>query len=324
MADVRARLLLIRKYFAERTDEKHAITVRELMEHLELNGYSADRRAVCEDIALLQQTGMDIRTRRRRANEYYLATRTFERTELLILTDMVRASRVFSKERSDALLGKLASLTSIFEAESLRRPGGANPHKADSERAYRNAAQILSALERGRKLSFLYCQYTAKKALLPRRGGAAYVVNPCMLIYTEDHYYLIADHPAREGLAHYRLDKMTDVIALEEEAAPNDLSFDAGAYASTVFSMVPAAQRWVRLAFDRSLFGAMVDRFGADVPIEQIDEQTYALFAPVRVSAPFFGWVFQFGGGVRILAPDDVREQMLLMLEAARMAGREH
>jgi predicted DNA-binding transcriptional regulator YafY len=55
--------------------------------------------------------------------------------------------------------------------------------------------------------------------------------------------------------------------------------------------------------------------------MEQTDERTYALFAPVRVSPPFYGWVFQFGGGVRILAPDDVREQMLLMLEAARLAG---
>ena len=65
-----------------------------------------------------------------------------------------------------------------------------------------------------------------------------------------------------------------------------------------------------------------LDRFGADVPVEPIDEHAYALFAPVRVSPPFFGWVFQFGGRVKILAPDDVREQMLLMLEASRAAGR--
>jgi len=66
--------------------------------------------------------------------------------------------------------------------------------------------------------------------------------------------------------------------------------------------------------------GTMLDSFGADVPVEPMDEQTYALFAPVRVSPPFFGWVFQFGGRVKILAPDDVREQMLLMLEASRTA----
>ncbi|MEZ4628744.1 MAG: hypothetical protein R2912_11940 [Eubacteriales bacterium] len=46
------------------------------------------------------------------------------------------------------------------------------------------------------------------------------------------------------------------------------------------------------------------------------------MFAPVRVSPPFFGWVFQFGGRVRILAPDDVRERMLLMLEDPRANHR--
>ena len=103
-----------------------------------------------------------------------------------------------------------------------------------------------------------------------------------------------------------------------------DAAFDAAAYAKTVFSMMPAQQRWVHLSFDRQLIGAMLDRFGADVPIEPLDERNYALFAPVRVSPPFFGWVFQFGGKVKILAPDDVREQMLLMLESYRAAGNGH
>ena len=115
---------------------------------------------------------------------------------------------------------------------------------------------------------------------------------------------------------------MEDVRALEEPAAPPDLSFDAAEYAKTVFSMAPARQRWVHLSFERSLLGAMLDRFGADVPVDVIDEETLSLYAPVRVSPPFFGWVFQFGGRVKILEPDDVREQMLLMLEANRASEK--
>ncbi len=320
MLDARARLLQLRAYLLEHTDERHSVTVREIIAHLELAGYAADRRAVYSDIELLRESGLDIRVHRHRANEYYLHTRVFERTELRLLTDMVRASRVLSREHSEALIEKLASLGSRFDAAWLKRQGGAvGPNKAESENAYFNAAQILTALERGSKLSFVYCQFVAKKALSPRRGGEAYIVSPCLLIYAEDHYYLIADHPSHEGLAHYRLDKMEQVRALDEPAAPLDVSFDAAAYARTVFSMAPAQQRWVHLSFDRQLIGTMLDRFGADVPVEPLDEQTYALFAPVRVSAPFYGWVFQFGGDVKILAPDDVREQMLLMLEAYRM-----
>ena len=85
--------------------------------------------------------------------------------------------------------------------------------------------------------------------------------------------------------------------------------------------MYPAEQRWVRLAFDRALVGAMIDRFGADVLMEQLNARSCSLYAPVCVGRPFFGWVFSFCGDVRILAPDDVREQMLLMLEAGRSAA---
>ncbi len=321
--DARVRLLLIKTCLFENTDERHSMTMRELISHLEFAGCPADRRTVASDIAQLRRSGMDIRVRRKAANEYYLASRRFEWAELRILTDMVRASCVLSRERSEAMIEKLASLTSRHDATRLRRPSGCtNPHKAESERAFLNAERILSAIEHGKKLSFVYCQYTEKKSLTPRRGGETYVVNPCRLVYAEDHYYLIADHPIRDGLAHYRLDKMTNVNVLREPAAPADLSFDASAYTRTVFSMAPAEQRWVRLMFERRHLGAMVDRFGADVPMEQVDDRTYALFAPVCVSPPFFGWVFQFGGGVCILAPDDVREQMLLMLEAARCGER--
>ena len=322
MLDARARLLQLRAYLMEQTDERHSVTVREIAAHLELSGYAADRRAIYSDVEQLRESGLDIRVNRRKANEYYLHSRLFERTELRLLSDMVRASRVLSREHSEALIEKLSTLGSKFDAAWLKRQGGTiGPYKAENERAYSNAAQILAAQERGSKLSFVYCQFVAKKALSPKRGGEAYIVSPCLLIYAEDHYYLIADHPFREGLAHYRLDKMENVRALDEPAAPADVSFDAATYAKTVFSMTPAQQRWVHLSFDRQLIGAMLDRFGADVPVEPLDERTYALFAPVRVSPPFFGWIFQFGGRVKILAPDDVREQMLLMLESYRAAG---
>jgi predicted DNA-binding transcriptional regulator YafY len=324
MLDARARLLLLRAYLLEHTDERHSVTAREIIAHLELSGFSANRGAVYADIELLRESGLDIRTKRKRANEYYLHTRVFERTELRLLADMIRASRVLSREYSDAMIEKLSSLASRYDAAWLRRLGGMSPHKAENERAFHNVSQILAALEQGCKLSFVYCQFVAKKALLPRRGGEKYIVNPCLLIYAEDHYYLVADHPSHEGLAHYRLDKMEQVFALEEPAAPADISFDATAYAKTVFSMTPARQRWVHLSFERQLLGVMLDRFGADVPVDLLDEETYALFAPVCVSPPFFGWVFQFCGRVKILAPDDVREQMLLMIEAARAPQKTH
>ena len=150
MLDARARLLQLRAYLLEHTDERHSVTVREIIAHLELCGFAADRRVVYADIELLRESGLDIRVHRRRANEYYLHTRVFERTELRLLADMVRASRFLSREHSEALVEKLASLGSRYDAAWLKRAGGAiGPYKAENETAYYNAAQILAAQERG-------------------------------------------------------------------------------------------------------------------------------------------------------------------------------
>jgi predicted DNA-binding transcriptional regulator YafY len=318
MADPRSRLLQIRAYLIENTDELHPVTVQELIAYLECSGMTADRRAVYADIALLRASGMKIGQRRGRTGGYYLEMRAFETSELQFLIDSVQSSRMLTQKRCDGLTAKLRNLACRHAPIRLQNMHIKNRLKAIDDGAFQNAWIIHEALNANRKLSFLYCQYSGGKALRPRRGGLAYVVSPCLLLYSDATYYLIADHPYHDGLAHYRVDKMQDVRVLNEPAPPLDPSFDPSQYARTIFSMFPGEQRWVRLAFDKTLLGAMIDRFGADAPMSEIDAQTSAISAPVRITPPFFGWVFQFCGKVRILSPDDVREQMALMIEMAR------
>jgi len=324
MSNARARLLTLRAYLLEQTDERHAASVSELIAALEWQGIEADARALQADLAALRESGLDVRSTRGYAKTYYVGERAFSRAQLRLLTDIVRANRFLPQAQTNALLDRLANLSGAHERGSLRL-GAIEPDAPTPEQAnlFQTIDRILSALETRKKLSFVYCAYSWKDALEPRRGGQAYVVNPCLLLYAEERYYLIADHPVHEGLAHYRLDRMQHLRLLEEDAAQPDVSFDPTAYARSVFSMYPARQRWVRLAFDRALSGAMIDRFGANIPLERLDARTCSLYAPVCAGMPFFGWVFSFCGGVRILAPDDVREQMLLMLEASRIALRE-
>ena len=150
MLDAGARLLLLRSYLLEHTDERHSATAREIVAYLELSGFRADRRTVYADIELLRTSGLDIRVRRRRANEYYIGSRPFERSELRLLTDMIRASRVLSRERSEAMIEKLAQLCSRHDAAWLRRQNtGGGAQKAENERAFQNAGKILLALEQG-------------------------------------------------------------------------------------------------------------------------------------------------------------------------------
>ncbi len=322
MADPRSRLLQIRSYLLENTDERHPVAVQKLVAHLECGGIKADRRTVYADIALLRDSGMKIAQRRGKNGGYYVEAREFDNRELQFLIDAVQSSRMLTQQRCDELTAKLRCLACRHASIGPRDRQTGNYAKAIDDGAFQNAWTIHVALSTNKKLSFLYCQYSKGKALRPRRGGQIYIVSPCLLTYTDATYYLIADHPFHDGLAHYRVDKMMDVRVLDDPAPPLDPSFDSSQYERTVFSMFPGEQRWVRLAFDRSLLGAMIDRFGVDAPMSEIDDRTYTISVPVRITPPFFGWVFQFCGKVRILSPDDVRERMTLMIEMARTSVR--
>ncbi len=322
MTDPRARLLLIRTYLERHTDAEHPLTVSELSAHLECAGLTGGRAAVCSDLALLREYGMEISARRGREGGFFLAGRLFDLLELQILADMVKRSRVLTQTRTEAMLQKIGLLTNEYEAAPLLRGcRAAGCRKADSEETLQNIGRICEALDNGRKLSFVY-RSDAAKNVRRQPGTEYYAVNPCLLACSDGSYYLVADHPLAGGLTHYRLDHMSCAHVMEEPSTAAGHEIKPADYEASVFSMAAGERRWVRLAFDKALLGDMMDRFGTDAPISELDGNTGLICAGVRVSPAFYGWVFQFGGRVRILAPDDVRETMLLMLEGYRRSDR--
>lgn len=321
MTDPKLRLFLLRDYFLRETDEKHTVTVPALMAYLSAQGlHGVDRRTIYADIALLKGYGMDIEKRRTRTHDYYLATRDFEPPELKLLVDAVQASRFITERKSAQLIGKLEALTSRHLAAQLSRQVYVhNRVKTDNERIYYNVDTIHEAIAHNRRVCFQYCQYTITKSLVPRRGGAFYEVSPYLLAWADDNYYLIADHPVHEGLAHFRVDKMLSVCMSEQPRARRSDAIDPAAYAKTMFSMYAGEQTHVELRFEHGLVGAVIDRFGRDISIIKQDEAGFSVRVQVAVSPAFFGWLLQFGKHAAITAPEKVRAQMKALLSETEL-----
>ena len=111
------KILYIEKMFREESDELHALTVAGIQERL---GITAERKALYSDIETLRDIlGMDICSDKN--GTYYLASRDFEFEELQLLADAVACSKFISEEKSRALIGKIAHLTSNFRANELQR-----------------------------------------------------------------------------------------------------------------------------------------------------------------------------------------------------------
>ena len=84
-----------------------------------------------------------------------------------------------------------------------------------NESVYYNVDEISDAISRDRQIRFHYFEYTISKQRRYRKEGAFYVVSPLALMWDNENYYLLAWDAKAALRKHYRVDKMTDISALE-------------------------------------------------------------------------------------------------------------
>ncbi|MEA4912903.1 MAG: WYL domain-containing protein [Oscillospiraceae bacterium] len=318
-ADQKLKTLYILRCLEQNTDAEHGVGVAELIAYLQNNGISAERKSIYSDIELLRSFGMDIEAVRGKTTQYRLLSRKFQLPELKLLVDVVGASRFITRKKSLELIEKLESLTSVYEARALRRSVFVDKRvKSMNESIYYSVDTIHTAVAQDKKLSFRYFSYNREKQRELRRGGAAYVVSPAALTYADENYYLYAYDDTRGEMRIYRVDRMVSTTLLDTPREHNAVidEFDPAAYSERMFSMYGGEMTRVTLRFDAALATVAVDRFGADAALVP-DGDGFTVTTDVVASPNFYGWVFGFGGGVRILSPANVRGAYLSMARRA-------
>ncbi len=313
------RILFLRDYFLRRTDEKHPVTMAELLSTLEKKGYPVERKAVYEDIHALQDSGLDIICQKGRNPCYYLASGDFELPELKLLVDSVQSSKFITGKKTVALTKKIEALTSEYNAQVLERQVIVrNRVKSMNESVYYSVDAISAAISSDSSICFKYYDYTVRKERFLRHSGAVYEVSPFALVWDDENYYLIAYDHANEEIRHYRIDKMVDIRSTGRTRKGKDVfsQKDMTSYTNRTFGMFGGESCRVSIRFEKSLAGAVIDRFGSDAVMVLEDEDHFILSAEVNLSPLFYSWVFEFGTKAEVLAPEEVRCGMAEMLKA--------
>ena len=318
----KCKILVIRDLLLE-TDELHPLTTLDFIAKLKERGIEAERKSVADDLLALSEYGMDIESVAvGKRKGYYLASRPFESAELKMLVDSVQAAKFLSPKKTRGLIKKLAGLSSRGEAALLKRQLYISDRgKTDNESVFYNIDAIHGAIGEDREITFVYWQYDLNKKRVPRKSGARYRVSPFALVWDDEFYYLIAYDAADARIKHYRVDKMTRITIGDAERQGKDVfaSIDMSVYTSRNFSMFAGEEADVVLECDEHLIGVIVDRFGTDVSVHA-NENGFSAFVRVAVSEQFFGWVAAFGGAVRIVSPQPVKEQFLALLDRIKAA----
>jgi predicted DNA-binding transcriptional regulator YafY len=311
------RLLYLARILLEQTDEENSMTAPELISALDTYGVTAERKAVYDDIELLRVYGLDVKLLRGKERGYFIASRDFELAELKLLVDAVQSSRFITTKKSEELIGKLSKLASEPQAKQFHRQvyvlGRA---KAFNEAVYYNIDAIHAAINASRKISFRYFDYNVQRKRVYRKDGGAYTRTPVALCWHDDNYYLITYSPKHgDAFAHYRVDRMDNVLTLDEPG--DDYSgedFNIADHAKRTFGMYYGETVKAELAFDNSLAGVVLDHFGGDARLTDTDDGRFTISAEVSQSPVFLAWVFQFGRRASILAPDNLRDAMRVMI----------
>ncbi len=324
------KLLYLAKIFQEETDGKTGLTMPQIIEHLREYGISAERKALYRDIKALREFGMDIQRYNRSPMQYALANREFSQPELLLLVDAVQSSRFLDMEKSRELIDSIRTLASKRQRETLsKRMHVEGRIKMQNESVFYNVDIVQEAIQAHRRVSFHYFKYDVEKKKVRQHGGDRYLETPVELIYSDGYYYLVTYNDKHDGFTNYRVDRMTEVMVSDEPATRNEriASFDPEAYTAQAFSMFNGEPKTISLIVDEEVMSSIVDRFGSDVESHALDGSHARVYARVKVSDVFYGWLAQFGTKVRVEKPRSVvqgyTEYLQRIVSAYRQGGAE-
>ena len=179
------KLLYLQKIMLAKTDENHPLTISEIRELLAGYGIQTERKALYNDLQLLEAYGMDILHTRDSTVRYYVGSRDFEIPELKLLVDAIQSSKFITHKKSMQLIKKLEGLVSEYDGRQLQREVvGTNRVKTFNEQIYYNVDEIHNAISENRKITFRYMKWCVdftngqKITRVERHPGKSYKISP--------------------------------------------------------------------------------------------------------------------------------------------------
>lgn len=315
------RILYLYQYLLKNSDADSPKSTTELSKMLERDyGIKTARNTISDDLAMLVSSDMNIEVIRSTQNLYYYDGAPFELAELKVLVDAIAATKFITSKKSDELINKIMSLTSIENAQKLRRNVQVEGRvKTDNQCGYYIVDSINEAIDSGRKISFCYTDYDVHKKRHVANDGKRYTVSPYTLIWDGDYYYFRGFCDERKALRTFRLDRIDRVPEiLPDSAVPKPDDYNVAEYRKAVFRMYDTDKpTQVELLCHVSKMKAVIDNFGMDTDTEAVDESYFRARVTVCTSPTFYRWVFGFEGDIKILGPQNVLNEYRNMLTQA-------
>ncbi len=308
--------MLILEILRNYTDEEHSLTQQEIIKLLDLNyGMECDRRSVKSNVLSLKELGEECGFEISMENGYRLISREFDEAELRILIDSILFSKSISSRQARDLIKKIRDLGSkYFNAKVSHVCNLPDLNRTINKQALYAMDTINDAIAGKRKISFIYNNIGTDFKLHPRREEP-YIVNPYQIVANNGRFYLIGNYDKYDDVAHFRIDRMTDVHELEERVKPMkevpelEDGLNLPKHMAEHIYMFSGPSSYIKLATTSDMMSELVDWFGTDFRVVEQDGDKIVIRLRCNETAMRF-WALQYGIYVEILEPESLREQI--------------
>ena len=325
-------LEILKKY----TDEDHRLTQAELLDLLKQDyDMEVDRRTVKSNLMDLIELGYEIEsqeTSRMIRNEktgeveestimssFYLV-REFSRSELRLLIDSLLFSKHLPYSQCKELVMKLESLSNKYFRASMNYICTMPEDKTNNKQVFYNIDVLDEAISKERKVSFKYLEYGIDKVQHPKldKDGEerVYVVSPYQMAAKEGKYYLICNYDKYDDVSNYRIDRITEIKIIDENAKPfeklkwsNGQKLNLADYMKKHVYMYSSEDSTVRFRIVKPMISDIIDMFGKDVRFYDETEDTVCVKVKVNEAA-MVQFAQSYAPDVEILEPLSLREEV--------------
>ncbi len=313
MASSKIKTLLVFKYLNDYSDESHPLSTTDLIEMLEKEGITCERKSIYADVKTLNQLGFNIMTTLSPKRGYFMATRQFELPQVRLLVDAVSSAAFITPKKTSDLISKLEGLVSKNQAADLISQVYIDSNtKCNNEEIYYVIDKLHDAIINKYKVSFQYRRRNIDKKNKKSYVNKEFKVSPYALIWKDDHYYLVCNNEKYDNLMNLRLDRIRKISPIDEPVRPisqvsdYENEFDVADYTSKMFNMFSGYNASVTLICNLNLREEIMDRFGAKIPLTAVDSDHFQTTIDAAVSEGLVTWIMNFGNKIKVEGPQEL------------------
>ena len=307
MARKQSNDLLVLQILSKYSDERHYLTATDVIDLIQSEfGLNVERRTIYTTVDVLKEMGYEIETYAENNKGYLLKKRPVSKDDMdQIIQSLYMDPTVDKKQFSDIVYR-------LYQTQSLYTKNDTGKLYAEkSGNFFKDAAAemklISDAIGHHKKISFAYTHYTMDKKLVA--NGKTYTLSPYCITASEGFFYVVGLNEAKGKVSHYRIDRLAQLVKLDETASEADKSFDAKKYTQEKIAAYGGKIETFKVKCNKYIIDQVVEKFQDNVKLEPYDNLNVLATITTTLDNLVY-WCFQYINYTVVLEPQMLKEEI--------------